>query len=87
METLQQAQDDVAAYNQANPNTAYSVPQDDSGNDSSFSSTSDYSDSSGAGYSDDAGYGVGAKGGFFTKSKMTKQKPKKMKQGGLASRK
>ena len=34
------------------------------------------------------GLGVGAKGGFFSKSKMTKQKPKvkKMKRGGLASR-
>ena len=38
------------------------------------------------GYTDSEGYGVGAKGGFFTKSKMTKQKPKKMKRGGLASR-
>jgi len=35
------------------------------------------------------GLGVGAKGGFFSKSKMTKQKPKvkKMKRGGLASKK
>jgi len=39
-----------------------------------------------SGYTDDTGLGVGARGGFFTKSKMTKQKPKKMKRGGLASR-
>ena len=40
-----------------------------------------------SGYTDTStGLGVGAKGGFFTKSKMTKQKPKKMKRGGLASR-
>jgi len=44
----------------------------------------------GAGYTDPStGLGVGAKGGFFSKSKMTKQKRKvkNMKQGGLASRK
>ena len=43
-----------------------------------------------AGYTDTStGLGVGATGGFFTKSKMTKQKPKpkKMKRGGLASKK
>ena len=43
-----------------------------------------------SGYTDTStGLGVGATGGFFTKSKMTKQKPKvkKMKRGGLASRK
>jgi len=41
------------------------------------------------GYTDDTGLGVAAKGGFFTKTKMTKQKPKvkRMKRGGLASKK
>ena len=41
------------------------------------------------GFTDDEGLGVGATGGFFSKSKMTKQKPKtkKMKRGGLASKK
>jgi len=60
---------------------------DDSDVGDSIDTESDYSDSSGGGYTDSAGVGVGAKGGFFTKSKMTKQKPKKMKRGGLASRK
>ena len=68
----------------------------------SYDSSADYSggfgetmdsdggvEQTGAGYTDPStGLGVGATGGFFTKSKMTKQKPKpkKMKRGGLASR-
>jgi len=41
------------------------------------------------GYTDTSGLGVAAKGGFFTKTKMTKQKSKvkRMKRGGLASKK
>jgi hypothetical protein len=59
--------------------------------DSDFSAGQDIgTDTPTAGYTDTStGLGVGAKGGFFSKSKMTKQKPKvkKMKRGGLASRK
>ena len=60
---------------------------DTSGNDSDDNPGMGGGDSGDtSGYTDDSGVGVGARGGFFTKSKMTKQKPKKMKRGGLASR-
>ena len=84
MATLQEAQ------NEAIETTPYGVPDisptdsNDSGDNPGMGG-GDSGDTSG--YTDDTGMGVGAKGGFFTKSKMTKQKPKKMKQGGLASRK
>jgi len=63
--------------------------EDSGGSDSSdFGAGQDIgTDVETSGYTDTStGLGVGAKGGFFTKSKMTKQKPKKMKRGGLASR-
>jgi len=81
-EALERAQQEAIA------SSPFSVPQDDSGDDvGSGMGGGDSGDTSG--FTDDAGYGVGAKGGFFSKSKMTKQKPKvkKMKRGGLASRK
>ena len=80
-EALERAQQEAIA------SSPLSVPQDDSGDDvGSGMGGGDSGDTSG--FTDDAGYGVGAKGGFFSKSKMTKQKPKvkKMKRGGLASR-
>ena len=66
---------------------------DDYDYSSGFGETGDPSEGveqTGVGYTDPStGLGVGATGGFFTKSKMTKQKPKskKMKRGGLASKK
>ena len=77
----------IQAGAEAVKSSPFSVPQDDSGDDvGSGMGGGDSGDTSG--FTDDAGYGVGAKGGFFSKSKMTKQKPKvkKMKRGGLASR-
>ena len=79
------------------PSTDYSSGDSGPPSDGGFSQgqSFSYEDSSGdtqsgvdtSGYTDTStGLGVGAKGGFFTKSKMTKQKPKKMKRGGLASR-
>jgi hypothetical protein len=52
------------------------------GQETDYGTTSGYTDTS-------TGLGVAAQGGLFTKSKMTKQKPKtkKMKRGGLASKK
>jgi hypothetical protein len=92
IDTLSQAQKDVISAAK-DMGISYGVPDisdTDSGTSDEGSPGMGGGDSGDtSGYTDDTGLGVGAKGGFFSKSKMTKQKPKvkKMKRGGLASRK
>ena len=85
---LAKAQKDAIAASKFTALPSVQPQYDTSGNDSDDNPGMGGGDSGDtSGYTDDSGVGVGARGGFFTKSKMTKQKPKKMKQGGLASRK
>jgi hypothetical protein len=88
IDTLSQAQQDVISAAK-DMGISYGVPDISTAEDSGATDTSDTPGMDDTGYTDDTGLGVGAKGGFFSKSKMTKQKPKvkKMKRGGLASRK